>query len=81
MSALRRRAQILHAVEPAAELALQPSAVFWVAACGWVPGTGHCHNRDCAQACIFAPQRAAEAHRVARRRRLRRSLIFQRDAP
>ncbi|HML10407.1 MAG TPA: hypothetical protein VK432_06060 [Stellaceae bacterium] len=56
----------------AAELAREPDAPFWAAACGWVPGTGHCRNRDCAEACLFASQRVAEARRIARWRRLRR---------
>jgi hypothetical protein len=64
----------------AAELAREPAAAFWAEACGWVPGFGHCRNRDCAAACLFAPQRAAEARRIARWRRLRRMLPFQRPA-
>lgn len=56
-----------------AELAQEPDAAFWAEACGWVPGTGHCRNRDCASACLFAAQRTAELGRIARRRRLRRN--------
>jgi hypothetical protein len=64
-----------------AELACEPDAPFWAEACGWVPGTGHCRNSECGAACLFAPQRAAEAHRVARWRRLRRAITPQRDVP
>jgi hypothetical protein len=64
----------------AAALALEPEAGFWAEACGWVPGSGHCGNRGCAPACLFAPQRAAEARRVARWRRLRRMLSVRRRA-
>lgn len=62
----------------AADLACESEAVFWAEACGWVPGTGYCRNRDCAAACLFEPQRATEAHYVARWRRLRRALSLRR---
>lgn len=64
----------------AAELAYEPDAPFWAEACGWVPGTGHCRDRECGAACLFAPQRVAEVHRVSRLRRLRR-MIVRRDSP
>jgi hypothetical protein len=62
-----------------AELAYEPTAAFWAEACGWVPGTGHCRNRDCGVACLFQPQRAAEARRITRWRRLRRMLFRRRE--
>lgn len=69
-----------HAVPAVAELAFDPAASFWAEACGWVPGTGHCRNRACVAACLFHGQRAAEAHRVMRWRRLRRALFPRRGA-
>jgi hypothetical protein len=57
-------------------LAAEPDAASWAGACGWIPGTGHCRNRDCSGACLFQPQREADARRVQRWRRLRR--IFTR---
>ena len=60
----------------AAGLAQEAGAARWARVCAWVPGTGHCCNRDCSQACTFRPQREAEARRVRRWRRLRR--IFAR---
>jgi len=65
----------------AADLACEPEAAFWAEACGWVPGTGHCRNRNCDMACLFAAERAAELGRVARRRRLRRMFSLRRAAP
>jgi hypothetical protein len=56
----------------AERLAAEPGAGRWAALCGWVPGTGHCRGRACAEACVFRPQRLAEAARVSRWRRLRR---------
>ena len=56
----------------AQELAVDPAAAGWARACAWVPGTGHCRRRDCLSACLFRPQREAEARRVQRWRRLRR---------
>jgi len=53
-------------------LAEKPGAVRWARLCGWVPGTGHCRNRACAESCVFRAQRLSEAHRVSRWRRLRR---------
>jgi hypothetical protein len=50
----------------------QPCAARWASVCGWVPGTGHCRNRPCDEACVFRLQRLAEAYRVSRWRRLRR---------
>jgi hypothetical protein len=62
---------------PRAErLAELPAAARWARLCGWVPGTGHCRNRTCEEACVFRGQRLAEAFRVSRWRRLRR--MFQR---
>ena len=29
------------------ELAAHPDALRWAHECGWLPGTGHCRNRDC----------------------------------
>lgn len=81
MSVFRRQGQMSHAVEPVSDLALQPMAAFWAETCGWVPGTGHCRNRDCRQACLFEPQRAAEAQKIVRRRRSRRALTARRDTP
>jgi hypothetical protein len=57
-------------------LADQPGAARWARLCAWVPGTGHCRNRHCAETCVFREQRLAEALRVTRWRRLRR--IFAR---
>jgi hypothetical protein len=59
-----------------AEFAREPDAAHWARVCAWVPGTGHCRNHDCANACIFREQREAEARAVQRWRRLRR--IFTR---
>jgi len=56
----------------AEQLAGEPGAAYWARVCAWVPGTGHCRNRDCSEACIFGPQRKAELRRVQRWRRLRR---------
>jgi hypothetical protein len=53
-------------------LAEVPGAARWARVCGWVPGTGHCRNRQCEEACVFHAQRLAEAGRVSRWRRLRR---------
>jgi len=53
-------------------LAEQRGAARWARLCGWVPGTGHCRNRPCDEACVFRDQRLAEGHRVSRWRRLRR---------
>ena len=55
----------------AQELAAEPDAAYWAAVCAWVPGTGHCRNRECCENCLFQPQRLAEADRVRRWRRLR----------
>ena len=60
----------------AENLAGEPDALHWARLCAWVPGTGHCRNRDCSEACVFRSQREAEARRVLRWRRLRR--IFAR---
>ena len=54
------------------ELAGHPDALRWAHECGWVPGTGHCRNRDCSTECLFQPQREAEARRIVRTRRRRR---------
>jgi hypothetical protein len=54
------------------EFAYQPDAVHWARACAWVPGTGHCRNRDCDIVCLFRAQRDADARNVRRWRRLRR---------
>jgi hypothetical protein len=59
-----------------AALAEEPDAAHWARVCAWVPGTGHCRNHDCGDACIFREQREAEARNVQRWRRLRR--IFTR---
>jgi len=56
----------------ARELAHEPDAVRWARVCAWIPGTGHCCNRDCTAACPFQAQRAADARNVARWRRVRR---------
>jgi hypothetical protein len=56
----------------AERLAQEPGAVTSARLCAWVPGTGHCRNRVCEVACVFRPQRLAEAARVGRWRRLRR---------
>ncbi|HTW52949.1 MAG TPA: hypothetical protein VME45_13750 [Stellaceae bacterium] len=64
-----------------AELAREPAAAFWAEACGWVPGTGHCRSPDCTAACLFQSQRAAEAGRITRWRRLRRVLFRRRHIP
>jgi hypothetical protein len=61
---------------PRAEyLAAEPDAMRWARECAWVPGTGHCRNRPCDEACNFRPQREAEAARVLRWRRLRRIFL------
>ncbi|HTZ35106.1 MAG TPA: hypothetical protein VMB84_03710 [Stellaceae bacterium] len=65
------------AARQAAELASAPDASYWAESCGWVPGTGHCRQPACSAACTFHAQRTAEAHGVARWRRLRRR-IFRR---
>src|SRR4051794_21105227 len=54
------------------ELAGHPDTLRWAHECGWVPGTGHCRNRDCSTECLFQPQREAEARRIVRTRRRRR---------
>ena len=54
------------------ELAAHPDALRWAHECGWLPGTGHCRNRDCASECLFRTEREAEARRVIRARRRRR---------
>ena len=54
------------------ELAQESDAAYWARVCAWVPGTGHCRNRDCGDGCIFRQQREAEARNVRRWRRLRR---------
>jgi hypothetical protein len=59
----------------AQDLAAKPDAARWGGECAWVPGTGHCRNRDCDTACIFRHQRDAEAARVRRWRRLRRMFL------
>ena len=59
-------------VDRAVTLAREPDAPFWAELCAWVPGTGHCGNRGCAEACVFRPQRLVEAARIARARRVRR---------
>ena len=61
----------------AAALAARPAAPRWARLCGWVPGTGYCRSRDCGEACVFRAQRAAEAGRVTRWRRLRRFLAVR----
>jgi hypothetical protein len=57
-------------------LAAEPEVARWARDCAWVPGTGHCGNRHCSEACAFRPQREAEIAGVLRRRRIRR--IFSR---
>lgn len=59
----------------AENLAAEPDALRWARECAWVPGTGHCRNRNCDPACLFRPQREAEAIRVRRWRRLRRLFL------
>jgi len=54
------------------ELAASPEAEHWASACGWMPGTGHCRNRDCGRRCLFHLQWEAEASLILRRRRRRR---------
>jgi hypothetical protein len=56
------------------DLSAEPDAAQWARVCAWVPGSGHCRNRGCSEACIFHSQREAEADRVQRWRRLRRAL-------
>ena len=56
----------------AAELAASPEAEHWASACGWVPGTGHCRNRDCSPECLFHLQWEAEAGQIIQHRRRRR---------
>jgi hypothetical protein len=56
----------------AVELAQEPDAPHWARVCAWVPGTGHCRDRNCGDACVFRAQREAEARNVQRWRRLRR---------
>ena len=58
----------------AQDLAAEPEAVHWAQVCAWVPGTGHCRNRDCSNVCLFHEQREADQQRVRRWRRLRRVL-------
>ena len=60
----------------AQDLAGDPESPYWAQACAWVPGTGHCRDRDCGDACVFRDQREAEARRIVRWRRVRR--IFAR---
>jgi hypothetical protein len=57
----------------AAELAASPAAAHWAGHCEWLPGTGHCRNRDCAADCLFRPQRDAETTEIIGRRRRRRA--------
>jgi hypothetical protein len=59
-------------VTRAEDLAGEPAATRWARICAWVPGTGHCRNRDCGEDCVFRSQREAEAARLLRWRRLRR---------
>jgi hypothetical protein len=59
----------------AQHLAAEPDAARWARSCAWLAGTGHCRRRDCNDACIFREQRQAEARRIARWRRLRRSFV------
>jgi len=54
------------------ELAASLDASYWADRCAWVPGTGHCRDRDCSADCLFRPQRNAEARQVVVRRRRRR---------
>ena len=54
------------------EFAWQPDSTRWARACGWIPGSGHCRNRDCGAACLFRGQRDADSRKVRRWRRLRR---------
>ncbi len=56
------------------ELAAHPDALHWAHECGWVPGTGHCLDRDCASECLFRTQREAEARQIVRARRQRRKV-------
>lgn len=56
----------------AQDLAAEPEAMRWAQACEWVPGTGHCRNRDCSHACLFHEQREADIQCIQRWRRLRR---------
>ena len=58
----------------ARDLAAEPEAVRWAQFCAWVPGTGHCRNHDCSDACLFHDQREADERRIRRWRRLRRFL-------
>ena len=58
----------------AQDFAAEPDAARWAQVCAWVPGTGHCRNRDCSDACLFHEQREADEQRVQRWRRLRRNL-------
>jgi len=60
------------------ELSGEPEAPRWARECGWVPGTGHCRKRNCADACIFRAQRETDAARVQRWRRLRRIFLRRR---
>jgi len=53
-------------------LASQPSAARWAQCCAWIPGTGHCRDRDCSHACLFRTRREAETRRLERWRRKRR---------
>jgi hypothetical protein len=59
-------------LDRAESLAEEPEALFWAELCAWVPGTGHCSNRGCAETCVFRRQRLAETARIARERRTRR---------
>jgi hypothetical protein len=65
----------LEPLSRAQDLAAEPEALRWARECAWVPGTGHCRDRNCGWACIFRPQREAEAARVGRWRRLRRMFL------
>lgn len=56
-------------------LAAEPEAMRWASDCAWVPGTGHCRDRNCGWTCVFRPQREAEAARIGRWRRLRRMFL------
>lgn len=57
---------------PAEEFASLPDALYWAEHCAWVPGSGHCSNRDCGEACVFLLQRLSELERLVVRRRARR---------
>ena len=54
------------------ELTSHPDALHWAHECGWVPGTGHCRNRVCANECLFRTERETEARQIVQARRRRR---------